>query len=131
MKRLLIYMIMIAATVLAACQAATEPATGPGGGEVSERCGDTSQLADEIFLYNWSDYMDPSIKDQFEQECGVKVTETNYDSNETLLATLQAGGADYDLIVPSDYMVQILIAEGMLMELDYNAIPNMQHIDEV
>src|SRR5688572_18033693 len=112
---------------------ATEsPATeAPTGGETAERCGDTSQLAEEIFLYNWSDYLDPAIKDQFEAECGVKVTETNYDSNETLLATLQAGGADYDLIVPSDYMVQVLISEGMLMELDYSAIPNMQHIDEV
>jgi spermidine/putrescine transport system substrate-binding protein len=102
----------------------------PTGGEAN-RCGDTSQLADEIFLGNWSDYLDPAIKDQFEEECGVKVTETNYDSNETLLATLQAGGAEYDLIVPSDYMVQIMVDEGMLMELDYDVIPNMEHIDEV
>jgi spermidine/putrescine transport system substrate-binding protein len=168
MKRILIYMIIAASLLLAACgggaetatepvateveatepSAATEaaatespateapgateaPTEAPTGGETAERCGDTSQLAEEIFLYNWSDYLDPAIKDQFEAECGVKVTETNYDSNETLLATLQAGGADYDLIVPSDYMVQILIAEGMLMELDYSAIPNMQHIDEV
>ena len=108
--------------------AATE---APTGGETAERCGDTSQLAEEIFLYNWSDYLDPAIKDQFEAECGVKVTETNYDQNETMLATLQAGGADYDIVVPSDYMVQIMISEGMLMELDYDVIPNMQHIDKV
>lgn len=166
MKRILIYMIIVASLVLAACggaqQTATEPVAtaveateppeateapateaateepgateaatqAPTGGE-GERCGDTSQLADEIFLYNWSDYLDPAIKEQFEAECGVTVTETNYDSNETLLATLQAGGAEYDLIVPSDYMVQILAGEGMLMELDYDVITNMQHIDEV
>ena len=112
---------------------ATEsPATeAPTGGETADRCGDQSQLAEEIFLYNWSDYLDPAIKEQFQAECGVTVTETNYDSNETLLATLQAGGGEYDLVVPSDYMVQIMIDEGMLMELDYGAIPNMQHIDEV
>jgi len=132
MKRFLVYAIMIASTVLAACQAATatEPATGPAGGGTSERCGDTSKLADEIFLYNWSDYMDPAIKDQFEQECGVKVTETNYDSNETMLATLQAGGADYDIIVPSDYMVTTLIDEGLVMELDYNVITNIKNMEE-
>jgi spermidine/putrescine transport system substrate-binding protein len=166
MKRILIYMIIVASLILAACggaqETATEPATAeveatespaateapateapateapgateapteaPTGGEAN-RCGDTSQLADEIFLYNWSEYLDPAIKDQFEAECGVKVTETNYDSNETLLATLQAGGAEYDLIVPSDYMVQIMVDEGMLMELDYDVIPNMEHIDE-
>ena len=110
-----------------ATEAPTEAATGGDGG----RCGDTSQLAEEIFLYNWSEYLDPAIKEQFEAECGVRVTETNYDSNETLLATLQAGGGEYDLIVPSDYMVQIMVDEGMLMELDYDVIPNMQHIDEV
>jgi spermidine/putrescine transport system substrate-binding protein len=110
---------------------ATEaPTEAPTGGEAN-RCGDTSQLADEIFLYNWSEYLDPAIKEQFEAECGVTVSETNFDSNETMLATLQAGGAEYDLIVPSDYMVQIMVDEGMLMELDYDVIPNMQHIDEV
>jgi spermidine/putrescine transport system substrate-binding protein len=130
MKRFLIYTIMLASVVLAACQAATEPATGPGGGVASERCGDTSQLADEIFLYNWSEYLDPAIKDQFEQECGVKVTETNFDSNETMLATLQAGGADYDIIVPSDYMVTTLIDEGLVIELDYNVITNIKNMEE-
>jgi spermidine/putrescine transport system substrate-binding protein len=75
--------------------------------------------------------MDPDIKTQFEEECGVKVTETNFDSNETLLATLQAGGADYDIIVPSDYMVQIMVDEGMLMELDYNVISNIKNMEEL
>jgi spermidine/putrescine transport system substrate-binding protein len=153
MKKILIYMIVLAALMLSACgggqateapadsnpPAATEaPATGgsgateaPAGGETAERCGDRSQLADEIFLYSWVEYIDPDIKTQFEEECGVKVTETNFDSNETLLATLQAGGADYDIVVPSDYMVQIMISEGMLMELDWNVISNIQYMDEL
>lgn len=154
MKRILIYIMIAASLVLAACGGATENATepvatgaevteapeateapgateAPTGGETAERCGDQSQLADEIFLYTWVDYMDPEIKTQFEGECGVKVTETNYDSNETLLATLQAGGAAYDIIVPSDYMVQIMVDEGMLMELDYNVISNIRNMDEL
>ena len=132
MNKTLSYMIVLVSLVLAACAPATATATEPvagSGGETSERCGDKSQLADEIFLYTWVEYIDPDIKTQFETECGVKVTETNFDSNETLLATLQAGGADYDIVVPSDYMVQILISEGMLMELDYNVVTNIQHME--
>jgi spermidine/putrescine transport system substrate-binding protein len=132
MRKTLIYMIVLVSLTLAACAPATATATEPvagSGGETSERCGDKSQLADEIFLYTWVEYIDPDIKTQFETECGVKVTETNFDSNETLLATLQAGGADYDIVVPSDYMVQILIDEGMLQELDYNVVTNIQHME--
>src|SRR5687767_9640205 len=130
MRKTLIYMIVLVSLMLAACAPATATATEPvAGGETSERCGDKSQLADEIFLYTWVEYIDPDIKTQFETECGVKVTETNFDSNETLLATLQAGGADYDIVVPSDYMVQILVDEGMLQELDYNVVTNIQHME--
>jgi spermidine/putrescine transport system substrate-binding protein len=140
MKKSVVYMLIIAAMLLAACgggQATEAPAEtqepgateAPTGGETTDRCGDREQLADEIFLYNWVEYIDPDIYTQFEEECGVTVTETNFDSNETLLATLQAGGADYDIVVPSDYMVQIMIDEGMLMELDWNVITNIQHMD--
>ncbi|HSG45702.1 MAG TPA: spermidine/putrescine ABC transporter substrate-binding protein [Anaerolineales bacterium] len=142
MKKNVLYIFMLVALVLAACAPAAgggEPAAPADGeepaasaeGEMSERCGDTSKLADEIFLYNWSEYIDPDIMDQFEAECGVKVVETNFDSNETLLATLQAGGADYDIIVPSDYMVTTLIDEGMVMELDYSVITNIANMDPI
>lgn len=145
MKKSLIYILILAAVILAACgggqttateapaepPAATEaPATeAPTGGETANRCGEPSQLAEEIFLYTWVEYMDPEILTQFEEECGVQVTETNFDSNETLLATLQAGGADYDIVVPSDYMVQIMVDEGMLMELDWDIITNIEHME--
>lgn len=143
MKKSLVYIFVLVALVLAACQPAvapTEPApdTGGGSGEepaataeggMSDLCGDTSKLSDQLLFYTWVEYIDPDIKDQFEADCGVKVIETNFDSNETLLATLQAGGTGYDVIVPSDYMVQIMIEEGMLMELDFNVITNATHLD--
>lgn len=134
MKKNLLYAVVLLALLLAACQPAeqaTEAAPGGSNGGTSERCGDTSRLADEIFLYNWVEYIDPAVMEQFEAECGVKVVETNFDSNETLLATLQAGGADYDIIVPSDYMVTTLISEGMVMELDYNIITNIEHMEPI
>ena len=146
MKKRLFYLLVLVALILSACAPAAsggnEADTSSGGdsasdsgatsgGEASDRCGDTSQLADEIFLYNWSEYIDPEIMDQFEAECGVKVVETNFDSNETLLATLQAGGADYDIIVPSDYMVSTLIGEGMVMELDYSIVTNIANMEPI
>jgi spermidine/putrescine transport system substrate-binding protein len=127
MKKTLINVLAFLSLVSAACQPAQPTETTSG--VTSDRCGDPSKLSAEIFLYNWVEYIDPAIKDQFEAECGVKVVETNYDSNETLLATIQAGGADYDIVVPSDYMVQLMISEGMLMELDFDVISNIAHME--
>ncbi len=133
MKKRLIYMFVLVALMLAACApaVATEPTAVASGGNTTNRCGDKSKLADKIYLYTWVEYIDPAIKDQFKEECGVEVVETNFDSNETLLATLQAGGASYDIIVPSDYMVQIMIDEGMLMPLDYSVITNIKNMDDL
>jgi len=114
--------------VAAACAqqpAATEPPATPMPAATSERCGDPTQLSDQLFFYTWVEYIDPAIKDQFESECGVTIVEDNFDSNETLLAKIQAGGANYDVIVPSDYMVSIMIDEGILEPLDFSVITNI------
>lgn len=132
-----LYILLILVVILSACgqQATPEAPTSqeteaPAEPQepVSERCGDPSMLADELNFYTWVEYIDPEIKDQFEAECGVKINETNFDSNETLLATLQAGSTGYDVIVPSDYMVQIMIEEGMLEELDFSVITNISNM---
>jgi spermidine/putrescine transport system substrate-binding protein len=115
----------LGAALLAGCRAAATPEPPIGPPVVDGRCGDRSQLASELFLYNWVEYIDPEIKEAFEAECGVRVVEDNYDSNETLLAKLQAGGANYDVIVPSDYMVQTLIDEGLLEPLDFGVITSL------
>jgi spermidine/putrescine transport system substrate-binding protein len=103
--------------------------TACNGGKAVNRCGDKSKLVGEISLYSWADYIHPGIKIQFQEECGVKVRETNFESNEEMLAALQAGEV-YDVIVPSDYMVQTMIKAGMLMELDYNTIPNIKNMEK-
>ncbi|MGH2592793.1 MAG: polyamine ABC transporter substrate-binding protein, partial [Anaerolineae bacterium] len=105
-----------------------EPTSAPPA--AAGRCGDKSKLSTELQLYNWVEYIDPALKEQFEAECGVKIVETNYDGNETLLATLQAGGANYDVIVPSDYMVQLMIDENMLEPLDFSVITNIQNMGD-
>lgn len=88
-------------------------------------------LAKEIHLYNWSEYIDPEIFDAFEEEFGVKVIEDTFSSNEELLAKIQSGAAGFDLIVPSDYMVEIMIQEDLLTAIDHSNIPNLANLSEL
>ena len=87
------------------------------------------QVDGDLQLYNWSEYIDPALLTGFEEEFGVTLTETTYDSNEAMLASLQAGVV-YDVIVPSDYMVGIMIAQGLLSEINTTAVPNMANLAE-
>jgi len=95
-------------------------------------CGGTKSneqvLAKELHVYNWSEYIDPQIYADFETEFGVKVIEDTFASNEDLLAKLQAGATGYDVIVPSDYMVEIMINLELLSPLNYDNIPNFKNI---
>jgi spermidine/putrescine-binding protein len=87
------------------------------------------ELATELHVYNWSEYIDPEIYEEFEQEFGVKVIEDTFSSNEDLLAKLQAGATGYDIIVPSDYMLAIMIELDLLAEINYDNIPNFKNVD--
>jgi spermidine/putrescine transport system substrate-binding protein len=86
--------------------------------------------AGELKIYNWFDYMPQELIDKFSQEYDVNVTTDTYDSNETLLARLKAGVTGYDVAVPGDYMVQILIEEGMLEKVEPNAFENFKHMKD-
>ncbi|WP_099204420.1 ABC transporter substrate-binding protein [Scatolibacter rhodanostii] len=89
-----------------------------------------------INVYNWGEYIangtDGSldINAEFTRRTGIKVNYTTFDSNESLYSKLAGGGADYDVIVPSDYMVGKLKQEGFLAELNFDNIPNAGYIDE-
>ncbi len=89
-----------------------------------------------INVYNWGEYIangtDGSldVNEEFTRRTGIRVNYTTFDSNESLYSKLAGGGADYDVIIPSDYMVSRLIDENMLARLDFSNIPNYQYIDE-
>lgn len=87
------------------------------------------QLAEKLHFYNWDNYIDPQVLKGFEREFGVRVIEDKFASNEELLAKLQVGGGGYDVIVPSDYAVRIMIRQKLLASLDYGRIPNLKHLD--
>ena len=80
-------------------------------------------------FYNWTDYTPPELLQKFEDETGIKVVLDTYDSNETLLAKLQAGGANYDLVVPSQHFVEIMVKEGLLQKVGVSNMPNYQYVD--
>ena len=83
----------------------------------------------QLFIYNWFDYTPPELIEKFEQEYDVDVTLDTYDSNETLLAKLVGGGAGYDVAMPGDYMVAIMIREGLLEKVQPNQMENFRALD--
>jgi spermidine/putrescine-binding protein len=127
-------LLLIVVLLISACGGGNTESAAPeaaDGGEpivTSERCGEPSQLSDSVSFYNWTDYIDPDILTMFEEECGVDVIYDTYSSNEDLLAKLQAGATGYDLIIPSDYMVSIMLQLNMLKELDHSNIPNLANL---
>jgi len=78
----------------------------------------------QLNIYTWSSYISPRVIHGFEREYHCKVNYDLYDSNEALLTKLQAGNVDYDLVVPSDYMVEILVRQGLLAKLEKEHMPN-------
>ncbi len=83
-----------------------------------------------VNVCSWGEYIDEDLIAQFEDATGIRVNYQTAESNEALYSLLKSGGADYDVIVPSDYMISQLIEEGMLEELDYSQIPNFELIDQ-
>lgn len=79
-------------------------------------------------LYNWGNYTSPELLKKFEDETGIKVTVTDYDSNDTALAKIEAGGHGFDLVVPSATYVQIFVEKGLVQELDHARLPSIGNI---
>ena len=86
-------------------------------------------LADgELHIFNWGDYTNPDLVKKFEDTYKVKVTLDDYDSNETMLSKVRAGNTGYDIVVPSDYTVKIMIADGLLEKTEPSQMENYKHV---
>ena len=82
----------------------------------------------EIKVYNWYDYIDPEVLKIFEDETGIKVNYVNFSQNEDMYTRLSTGAEAYDVVFPSEYMIERLIKEDLLAELDLANIPNMANV---
>lgn len=83
----------------------------------------------ELNIYNWDTYIDLDVLKEFEQQYHTKINYSNYGSNEEMYAKLKAGNPGYDLIFPTDYMVEVMAKAGMLTEIELQNIANLKHVD--
>lgn len=89
-----------------------------------------SSAADQVIVYNWGEYIDPEVLDMFEEETGITVVYEEFETNESMFPKVQAGAVSYDLVCPSDYMIQRMIENNLLAEINFNNIPNLKNIGE-
>ncbi len=115
--------------------AASQPATTPPPAAATAAKASPAQtgevpgdLEKNVHIFCWSEYIPQEIIDAFTKETGIQVSMETYASNEEMLAKLFAGGGTYDLIQPSEYVIEGLIREGMLTPIDHQAIPNMKNL---
>jgi putrescine transport system substrate-binding protein len=128
--------VLAAALVVAGCgrqATAPSPESGSSGGAgpgASPAGAGAAGDADKVLnVYNWSDYIDPSIVPAFEKEYGIKVNYDVFDSNEVLETKLLAGHTGYDVVVPSASFLQRQIQAGVFQKLDKSLLPNLANLD--
>ena len=96
-----------------------------GCGKQSAKAG----AAGEVYVYNWGEYIDETVIEEFEKETGIKVVYDMFETNEEMYPVIEAGGVKYDAVCPSDYMIQKMIENNLLAEINFDNIPNLKEID--
>lgn len=85
--------------------------------------------SDELYVYNWGEYIDPEVIELFEEETGIHVTYDMFETNEEMYPVIEAGAVCYDAVCPSDYMIQKMVENGLLAEINFDNVPNISNID--
>ena len=115
--------------LLAACGGAD--GGGQGGDRAAQVPGELGPIEKELHIYNWSDYIAEDTVPNFEKEFGVKVTYDTYESNEEMVAKLQAGATGYDIVVPSGYIIPVLVATDLITPLDQKYLSNWGNVSPI
>lgn len=124
----------LTALALSGCGKSPEPTTPtaasptPGSSPVAAAPAPPPAEEKKLNLFCWSEYIPQSVIDEFTKETGIQVSVENYASNEEMLAKLLAGGGTYDIIQPSEYVIEGLIKENLLTPIDHANIPNLKNI---
>lgn len=109
-------------STLALCAALSLILTGCGSSGSGEN--------EEVIVYNWGEYIDPETITMFEEETGIKVVYDEFETNEVMYPKVEAGATAYDVICPSDYMIQKMIDNDLLAEINFDNIPNVKNIGQ-
>jgi spermidine/putrescine-binding protein len=130
-------LLVLASMILAACGGgggATEPAAGgakvtSSGYECPEADPKMEVTSKELNIFVWTEYIPTDMEECFELVYGVTVNHDEYSANEEMYAKLSAGGSSYDLVQPTDYIVSLMIRQGLLQELDHDKLPALANFD--
>jgi len=132
----LLAFLVIASLALTACGSrgqATSTASGPKVTSTGFECPQpefpVTVTSKELNLFVWTEYIPPDMQECFELVYGVKVNRDEYSANEEMYAKLSAGGSSYDLVQPTDYIVSLMVRQGLLQELDHNQLPALKNFD--
>ena len=81
-----------------------------------------SRDSQKLVIYNWGDYIDPELLEKFTEETGIQVQYETFDSNEAMYTKIKQGGTTYDIAIPSEYMINKMKDEDLLVPLDYSKL---------
>jgi spermidine/putrescine transport system substrate-binding protein len=118
--------------LLSACKGKEGSAGAAGDSTAADAAmADLGPMEKQLHLYNWSDYIAEDTVPNFEKEFGIKVTYDTYESNEEMVAKLQAGASGYDIVVPSGYIIPVLVATDLIMPLNKKYIANAGNLSPI
>lgn len=83
-----------------------------------------------VNVYNWGEYIDKDLLTKFEEETGIRVIYSNFNTNEDMYVKLKNSGGNYDVVVPSDYMIERMVSEDMLRKINFDNVPNIEYVDQ-
>lgn len=92
-------------------------------------CTPDETAGEVVNVYNWGEYIDKDLLTKFEEETGIRVIYSQFNTNEDMFVKLKNGTSRYDVVVPSDYMIEKMKNEGMLRKIDWDNVPNIQYVD--
>ena len=104
-------------------------ASGNTGASGTDSAASGSADGSKLYVYNWGEYIDEDVISQFEEETGITVVYDLFETNEEMYPVIEAGAVNYDVVCPSDYMIQKMRENDLLAELNFDNIPNIDQID--
>ena len=119
MRKRLFALLLIVCLLLSACASTDEESGEP-----------QDHGSNVVYVYNYGDYIDPDLIDLFEEETGITVVYDTFDTNEEMYPIISSGSVRYDVVCPSEYMVEKMLANGLLAEINFDNVPNFQYITE-
>lgn len=118
--------VAMTAVLLAGCGSGAANGTDSAANSNQKNGGESS---DELYVYNWGEYIDENVITQFEEETGIRVIYDLFETNEEMYPIIEAGAVTYDVVCPSDYMIQKMVENDMLAEVNFDNVPNIDQID--